>query len=101
MADFVEGDTGSAIQFTCVDSITVDPIDLTDYTVTISWKTNKVLHTQYMQIIDATAGLVRYKFAANELKANSMSFDITLTNTINNQILTCKDVVRIDVRPRV
>ena len=101
MADFVEGDTGSAIQFTCVDSNTVNPINLTNYTVKISWKTNKILHNQYMEIVDAASGLVRYKFATNELKANSMSFDITLTNTINNQILTCKDLVRIDVRPRV
>jgi hypothetical protein len=101
MTDFVEGDTGSAIEFTCVDSNNFEPIDLTDYTATLQWRKNKILQSKLMQKVDNINGIVRYIFISNELTAGTMSFDVVLTNTSTTQTLTCKDLIRLDVRKRV
>jgi hypothetical protein len=101
MTDFVEGDTGSAIEFTCVDSNNFEAIDLTDYTATLQWRKNKILQSKLMQKMDNINGIVRYIFVANELTSGTMSFDVVLTNTLTSQTLTCKDLIRLDVRKRV
>lgn len=100
MTDFVAGDTGSSIELTCINSTTFDPINLSNYTVTIQWRKG-TLNTRSVQIVNAQLGIIRYKFQANELVAGSMSFDVILTHNSTSQILTCKDLVKLDVRPRV
>lgn len=97
MIDLVAGNTGCAIQFSCVDDITLEPIDLSNYSVIIKWKGN----TQNMEIIDVLNGIVRYHFYDNELVAGNMSFDIVLTNKLSKEQITNKDVIRLTVRPRV
>lgn len=97
MIDLVAGNTGCAIQFSCVDNFTLEPINLSNYQVTIHWKGN----TQNMEVIDSLNGIVRYHFYDNELVSGNMSFDIILTNKLSKEQITNKDVIRLTVRQRV
>lgn len=97
MIDLVAGNTGCAIQFSCVDYVTLEPINLSNYVVTIHWKGN----TQNMEVIDSLNGIVRYHFYDNELVSGNATFDITITNITTQERITNKDAVRVTVRQRV
>lgn len=97
MTDLVAGNTGCAIQFSCVDAVTLEPIELSDYSVIIKWTGN----TQNMEVVDTLNGVVRYHFYGTELISGNMSFDIVLTNNLTKELITNKDVVKLTVRSRV
>lgn len=102
MIDFVAGDTGSAIQTTCIDSNTFEPIDVTDYSISLQWRSmDRTLFSRNMEKIDSVNGIVSYTFQTNELVAPDMSFDVVLTHNDTLQVLTCRDLVKITVRHRV
>lgn len=98
MYNFVEGDTGSAIQVKCLDTVSSAPIDLTDSTVKIRWVTKaKVTKLKDMIILDEIAGIVQYNFGVGELEPPSMSFDVIITGA-DSKIVTCKDIIQVTVR---
>lgn len=97
MIDLVAGNTGCAIQFSCVDDFTLEPINLSNYQVTIHWKGNN----QNMEVIDSLNGIVRYHFYDNELAAGNVAFDIIITDITTQERITNKDAVRVTVRQRV
>jgi hypothetical protein len=98
MYNFVEGDTGSAIQVKCIDTVSSAPINLTGSTVKIRWVTKaKVTKLKNMIILDAPAGIVQYNFDVGELEPPSMSFDVVITDA-NTKIVTCKDIIQVTVR---
>ena len=102
MTDFVQGDTGSSIQFTCIDSNNYSPMNLAIYTATINWRnSSNTLITRSMQKHDSANGILRYTFGTGELVAGTMKFDIILTNINTNQYITSRDVISIDVRKRL
>lgn len=100
MTTFVAGDTGSAIQVTCIDNVTSAPINLTDYTVNLKWVTkSNVQKSKLMTIVNAVKGTVFYQFVDNELESPSMNFDVVLTGS-TGKIVTCKDIIDIIVRDK-
>lgn len=101
MIEFVTGDTGSAIELSCIDDLTDDPIDLSNKLVTIKWKQNRIVHAQEMQVIDPINGLVRYRFQDSELESGNAAFDIIITDITTQERITNKDAVRVTVRQRV
>ncbi len=66
--DFVEGDTGSTLQVTCVDQDGT-AINLTDATVRLYWgfSDGDGMHSATMTITDAANGVVEYKFVNDDV----------------------------------
>ncbi len=102
MANFVEGDTESALRITCIDSVTSNVLNLSSSTIKIRWKTKLgVVKLKDMEIIDAIKGVVQYQFLAGELEPPEMSFDVIITNNLTNKIVTCENLVKILVRNKI
>jgi len=76
----VTGDTGSSVQFTCVDNDTGLPIGLVGATVRLRWKDGATVVTKTMTIIDAANGIVKYTFLAGEIVEPSMKFEVEITD---------------------
>ena len=76
---FVEADTGSALQVTCIDEQTLLPINLTGKTVHIRFKIDSgTLASNAMTIINAASGTAQYTFVAGELLPGILNVSIQI-----------------------
>lgn len=99
--DFVTGDTGSRLQVTCKDSATGNAMSVAGATVRLRWEdANGDIATRTMTISDAAAGVVYYQFAANELIAPKMRFEVEVTDVSNN-VVTGLDLIEVTVREQM
>jgi hypothetical protein len=102
MANFVEGDTESALRVTCMDNNNSSIINLNGTSVKIRWKNkSNVIKLKEMTIIDAPKGVVQYQFDVGELEPPEMYFDIIITNLSSGRTVTCENVVKIIVRHHI
>ena len=100
MTDLVTGDTGSKLVISCKDSST-QAIDLTGSTVRLIWEgEDGTLKTPTMDIVDAALGVVSYQFAAGEIFAPKMVFEVEVTDSAG-QIVTCVDKFQLIVREQL
>ena len=84
--DFVAGDTGSVRRITCRDD-DGNAIDLTGATVTIRWKdTAGTLVERPMTVVSPAAGVVEYKFGADELYSPRMALGYRITDATGTVI---------------
>jgi len=84
---FVSGDTGSKLQVTCKDDDTGTAIDLTGSTVQLQWKDRSGTFVEKtMTVTDAANGVAEYQFAAGELFAKKMLFEVEITDSSGNVI---------------
>lgn len=77
----VENDTGSKYRVRCRDDDTKRPIDLTGCTVSLRWQNKERTQTisRPMTIIaPASDGVAEYQFAAGELYAPKMFFEVRI-----------------------
>lgn len=81
--DAVEGDTGTTLRFIITGKSTNNVIDLTGDTVTLKWVgADGLCIERIMTIDDAAAGVVSYKFLADELYPPRMTFDVKVTDAL-------------------
>jgi hypothetical protein len=100
MAEFVSGDTASTLALTLVDDSGA-AINLTNCTVKLHWVgEDGVVVNKSMTIVSAAAGTCSYKFAAEELFASGMEFEVEVTDS-NGYKLTNPDLITIPVRKRL
>lgn len=99
MYDFVTGDTGSKLQVTCKEASTGTAIVLSSATVRLKWISDGTVVSRTMTVTDATNGIAEYQFAADELEAPSMRFDVEITTA--SGVRTAADVVRVTVREEI
>lgn len=98
MADFVAGDTGSKLEVTCQKNSDGSVINLTGSTVTLQWKDKAgVLVEKVMTITDAVNGIAEYQFAADELVAPLMHFQVKITDA-SGKVLHSLELIRETVR---
>ena len=97
-ASFVAGDTGSILQTTCKNE-DGSIIDLTGATVRVKWKAvDGVLQSRTMTVVGAPAGgVVNYQFAAGELYAARMRFEIEITDS-GGRVLRSLQLLEEEVR---
>lgn len=100
MYDFVTGDTGSKLEVTCKDSDTGVAVSLTGATVRLKWVSDGDVEARIMTVTSASGGVAEYQFAAGELEAPAMRFDVEITDA-SGYVRTAVDIVRIAVRPEV
>ena len=99
MYDFVTGDTGSKLEVTCKEASTGDPIVLSGATVRLKWISDGVVQSRTMTITSAAGGVVEYQFAADELEAPAMRFDVEIAD--NGNVRTAADLIRVSVREEI
>lgn len=99
MYDFVTGDTGSKLQVTCKEASTGAAIVLSSATVRLKWLSDGTVVSRTMTVTDAASGIAEYQFAADELEAPSMRFDVEITTA--SGVRTAADVVRVSVREEI
>jgi hypothetical protein len=97
MTDFVSGDTGSTLLVTCTDDAG-EVINISGSTVKIRWKEAAgTVAEKDMTVTDGAAGECSYKFAAGELFAPGMAFEIEITDSGSFK-LTNVDLIAVTVR---
>lgn len=100
MVDLVTGDTGSKLTVNCKDK-TGSIISLTGSTVKLYWlDVNGSLVSRNMTIENAANGIVSYIFAANEIFAPKMIFEVEITDA-SGKIVTCLDKITLTVREQI
>ena len=100
MVDLVTGDTGSKLVTTCKDGSGA-AIDLTGATVMLHWEgEDGVLETRTMQIENLLGGVATYTFAAGEIFAPKMVFEVQITDS-GGKITTCVDKITLTVREQI
>ncbi len=101
MPDFVEGDTGTTITRTCLNSAGT-AINLTTYTVKVYWRevSNGYKRGATMTKTDAANGVVAYTFLANELNHGTIEMEFELTDG-SGLVTTSRDAKQYTVRARV
>lgn len=96
---FVENDTGSALQVECVDNETGNPINLTDKTVWIRFKINSgSLASATMTVINAASGTAQYQFGAGELVAGTLYVSVRIVDNLDSTYVTQLDPFSYRVR---
>lgn len=103
MTDFVEGDTGSVLRVTCLKKSDGTAINLTGATVRLKWigSDGSTLTTQVMTIESpASAGIVTYQFAADELFPHLMKFEVEITDA-GGYVLSNLELIKQIVRPQL
>lgn len=100
--DFVSGDTGSKLRVTIIDSETSVAINLTGATVSLKWMDQGgVLKTKTMSLVAPyTNGIAEYQFAAGELFAPKMRFEVSVVD-IGGKEITGLDLIEIVVREQM
>lgn len=98
-SDLVAGDTGSKLRVTCIDAATKAKLDLTGKTVKLIWArpSNGGAVVKTMSVVDAPNGVAEYQFAANEIEAPQMVFDVKVYNadaTVLSSLNTLVEQVR-------
>ncbi len=96
---FVAGDTGSKLKVTCKNDADSSVINLTGSTVKLKWKdSGGTLQTKTMTVLTpATNGQAEYQFAANELYAGTVNFEVEITDS-GGKIIRSLDVIVEKVR---
>lgn len=98
--DLVTGDTGSRLVVTCKDKDGT-AIDLTGATVRLQWEgENGVAVIQTMTINDAANGVASYQFAAGQIFAPRMVFEVEITDPLGN-VVTSTEVITLTVREEI
>lgn len=81
---FVAGDTGSAIKITCKDAESSAAINLTGYTVQLSYREKSPAVTAATTVtitnITATSGIAQYTWGTGELTAGDYQGEVKLTD---------------------
>lgn len=97
--DFVSGDTGSVLRLTLTNDDDDSAIDLTASTIVLQWnrRSDNALQSKTMTIVTAASGICSYQFAASELEAPSMSFEVKITDA-SSKVIRSLDPLRVDVR---
>jgi archaellin len=102
MANFVEGDTESALRVICMDNANSSVIDLNGTSVKLRWKNKMgVVKLKDMNIIDPVKGIAQYQFDVDELEPPEMVFDVIITNNVSNKVITCESLVKVLVRHHI
>ena len=95
---FVAGDTGSVLRVTCTNDSDDSAIDLTGCTVVLKWRNaSGVLTSQTMTIVTAASGICEYRFAAGELFAPSMAFEVQITDA-SSRVIRSLSLIETSVR---
>jgi len=100
MTDMVTGDTGSKLVVTCNDNDTSSVIDLTGASVVLRWEGDTQVESRAMTITDAANGVAEYKFAAGEIIAPKMRFEVEITAG-NGDIITNTALIELVVREQL
>lgn len=106
MADFVEGDTGSVVDYTVVNRQTKTPIDLAGASVVVRWTINGGAPVQQsMTIVDASSGRVSYQFGAGELAVptgteSAMRLNVVVTDA-GGKVLTQRTALTYKIRKKI
>lgn len=82
----VAGDTGSLLRVTCTNDDDGAAIDLTGATVALRWKdaAGTLVSRTMSAVAPATQGIAEYQFAATELIAPTMSFEVQIARSGGN-----------------
>lgn len=100
MVDLVTGDTGSKLTVNCKNKAG-DAIVLTGSTVRLYWMdVAGNLVTRVMAIDNALTGVVSYIFAATEIFAPKMIFEVEITDS-SGKIVTCLDKITLTSREQI
>ena len=107
MADLVEDDTGTVVEYTLVNKKTKAPIDLSGATVVLRWTINggPAVVQQTMTILDAAAGRVSYQFGAGELAVpagtdSAMRLNVKVTDA-GGKVLTQLKPMTYKIRKKI
>lgn len=106
MADLVEDDTGSVVEFTLVNTKTKTPINLAGATVALRWTIDTGAPVQKaMSILDATSGRVSYQFGVGELAVPSgtesaMRVNVVVTDA-GGKVLTQRKPITYKIRKKI
>lgn len=96
---FVEGDTGSALQVTCVEDGEETPIDLTNKTVYLRFNVDYgTTASQLMTILAPASGTVQYLFQAGELVKGTLYASVRIVDNIDSTFVTQLDPFAYRVR---
>lgn len=98
----VTGDTASVIRVALTDQTTRAPLNLTGSTVRLHWirQSDLVLQVRVMTVTDPLTGVATYNFAAGEIEAPSMEFEVEITNS-SSKILTSTKTFKAKVREQL
>lgn len=100
MVDLVTGDTGSKLTVNCKDKAGA-AIVLTGSTVKLYWMNEAgTLVSRVMAIDDALTGVVSYIFAATEIFAPKMVFEVEIMDS-SGKIVTCLDKITLITREQI
>lgn len=96
--EFTSGDTGSVLRVTCVNDDDESAIDLTGATVVLKWYSRAgTLVSQTMTLVTPASGICSYQFAAGELEAPAMSFEVQITDA-SSKVIRSTATLDVDVR---
>ena len=97
-AELVTGDTGSILRITCKDNELGTAINLTGATVTLRWENaSGTVTSKTMTIVTAASGICQYQFAAGEIIAGTMRFEVSITDA-SGYIVSNLTLIPIEVR---
>lgn len=94
----VAGDTGCLLRVSCTNDDDGSVIDLTGAAVTLKWKDSAgmVVSRTMTAVAPATQGIAEYLFAASELIAPAMRFEIQIS--LSGRIVRSLDLIDLPVR---
>jgi len=97
--DAIEGDTARKLKITALRSDGV-PVNLTGATVTFRYRdANGQPQSRVMTVIDPINGVAEYQFAANELVAPTLYYQINIVDGSGNELTgDCIDALRVGKR---
>jgi hypothetical protein len=92
--DLVQEDGGSKLVVHCKDDETKAAIDLTGSTVFLDFRSNQGQQASRPMVIrtPATAGIVECLFAAEELKAGTLKFQVRIVDNLNRPLTQLEPV---------
>lgn len=100
MFDYTAGDTKSKFYISAKDE-SGNIITLSGATVTLRWKNQAgALVSQTMTVTDAANGLAEYQFAAGELFAPSMAFEVQIVDGAG-KILSSVENIQVAVKKKI
>lgn len=106
MADLVQDDTGTVVDYTLVNKKAKTPLDLAGATVVLRWTINDGTPVQQpMNIDDAAAGRVSYQFGAGELAVptgteSAMRLNVVVTDS-GGKVLTQVKPITYKIRKKI
>jgi hypothetical protein len=98
---FVSGDTGSILRVTCTNDSDGSAVNLTGCSVALQWRdrlTESLISKSMTINSPATAGVVQYQFAANELVDPEMAFEVKITDG-SGAVVRSLSLIVCSVRP--